>query len=93
MALRAVRTHLAPVHVIVAILAVLAHFGEHRFDVALRAFHFFMHAAQRITGFAVVKFRDGTDGTPTRVGVAVLARNRKRPVWAPGGLTLGLGSE
>jgi hypothetical protein len=93
MALRAVRTHLAPVDVIVAILAVLAYVGEHRFDVALRAFHFFMHPAQGIAGFAVVKFGDGTDGTPFRGGVTVFTRNREGPVWAPGGLALGLGSE
>jgi len=93
MALRAVRTHLAPVDVIVAILAVLAHVGEHRFDVTLRAFHFFMHAAQGIAGFRMIKFRNRADGTPTRRGMTVLARNRQAPVRAPCGFALGLGSE
>ena len=93
MALRAVRAHLAPVDVFMTILALLSHIREHRFPVALRAFHFFMHPTQGITGFAVVKFRDGTDGSPSPGGVAVFARNRKGPMRAPGGLALGLGSE
>ena len=85
---RAVRTHLAPVDVLVAILAVLAYVGEYRFDVALSAFHLFMHAAQRIAGFSVIKFRNRTDGTPTRRGMTVLTRNRQPPVRALSGLPL-----
>lgn len=48
MALGAVRSHLAAVNVGVAIGAILAHVGEHRFQVAAGAGNFFVHAAQRI---------------------------------------------
>jgi hypothetical protein len=44
-ALRAVRAHFSLVNVSVAILAILANVREDRLDVALRALHFFVHAA------------------------------------------------
>jgi hypothetical protein len=65
-ALRAVRTHLAAVNIGVAIGAVLANIGEHRFYVALRALHLFVHAAQRVFRFVVVEFGDRADRAPTR---------------------------
>lgn len=44
-ALRTVRAHLSLVHVGVTVLAILSHVRENRLDVALRALHFFVHAA------------------------------------------------
>lgn len=34
-----------------------------------------MHAAERVARLVVLKFRDATDGLPTKGGVAVFARN------------------
>ena len=79
-AVRAVGAHLSLVDVGVAVLAILPHVGEDRLHMALRALHFFVHAAQRIPCFVVIKFRDGADGAPASRGVAVLARDRKRTV-------------
>ena len=42
---------------------------------ALRARHFFMHAAEGVTRFVVLKFRDAADGLPTQGGMAVFAGN------------------
>jgi hypothetical protein len=75
-ALRAVRPHLPLVDIGVTILAILAHVGEHRFGVALRAGHLFMQTAQRILGLIVVEFGDRTDGAPSCGGMAILAGNR-----------------
>jgi hypothetical protein len=86
--LGAVRAHFSLVDVGVAILAILANIGEDRFDVALRALHLFVHAAQRILCLVVIELRDSADGAPTRGAVAVLARNRKRPMRASRCLTL-----
>jgi len=76
MALRAIRTHLAPVNIRVAVRAVLAHIREHRLYVALRALHFLVHAAKRITRFVVVKLGDRPDRAPPRGSMAILAGNR-----------------
>ena len=72
------RAHLMPVDVFVRVTidAVLADVGEDRLDVALRALHFFVQAAQRIPCFVMVKFGNRTDRTPARGGVTVLAGNR-----------------
>src|SRR2546430_16553156 len=69
-ALRAVRAHFPLVNIGVAILTILANVREYRFYVALRAFNFLVHAAQRIPSFFVIKFRDGADRAPTRGGGA-----------------------
>jgi hypothetical protein len=74
-ALRAVGAHLPLVNVNVTILAVLPYVGEHGLDVALRALHFFVHAAQGVLGLVVVKLWNGSDGAPACCGVAVFARN------------------
>ena len=74
MALLAVRAKLSAVNVGMAVLAPLSYIGEHRLDVALRASHGLMHTAQRISGLIMVEFRNGTDRTPGRCRVAVLAR-------------------
>ena len=90
-ATRAVRAHLALMHVGVTILAVLTDLRENRLDVALCAFHFFVHAAQRILCFGVIEFDDTPDRTPARGGMAVLTRNVQRAVRALGGLPLRCG--
>lgn len=79
MALLAVRAHLPAMHIRVAIRAALAHVGEHRLGVAQYAFHFFVHAAQRVPRFVVVEFRYWANRFPTAGGVTVFARNRQ---WA-----------
>jgi hypothetical protein len=90
-ALRAVRAHFPLVNIGVAILTILANVREYRFYVALRAFNFLVHAAQRILCFVVIKFRDGADGAPASGGVAVLAGNGERSVRTTSGLSLGCG--
>lgn len=88
-ALLAVWPHLPPVYVRVAIGAVFTHIRKHRLHVALHAFHFFMHSAQRIAGLVMVKFRNRTDRAPARRCMAVFARNvQRRSVWIAGSLTL-----
>ena len=91
-ALRAVRAHFPLVNIGVAILTILANVREYRFYVALRAFNFLVHAAQRIPSFIVIKFRDGADRAPARGGVAVLAGNGERSVRTTSRLPLRRGS-
>jgi hypothetical protein len=62
------------------VLAVTAHVGEHRIDVAFLARHSHVHAAQRITGFAVIKLRLAADRLPRGGCMAVLAGNLHRTV-------------
>lgn len=52
-----VRSHLAAVHIGVAVGAIDPGVGENRLDVALRARKVLVHATQRKIGFAVIKFR------------------------------------
>jgi len=87
-ALCAIGAHFSLVDVGVAVLAILANVREDRLDVALTALHFFMHSAKRILGLVVIELRHGADGTPARSVVAVLTRNRKRPVRTSSGLFL-----
>jgi hypothetical protein len=65
-ALGAVRAHLPPVNVVVAVLAILTDVRKDWLGVALQARHFFVHAAKRILGVVVIELRHGLDGTPTR---------------------------
>jgi hypothetical protein len=74
----------------VAIGTIPAYVGEDRFDVALHAFHFFVHATQGISRFAVIKLWNGTDGAPTGRGVAVFARNSEWAVRVASGVLLGI---
>jgi len=90
--LRAVRAHFPLVNIGVAILTILAHVCEYRFYVALRALNFLVHAAERISCFIVIKFRNGADGAPASGGVAVLAGNGQRSVRTARGLALRCGS-
>ena len=87
-ALRTIRSHLALVHVFVTVLAILPYVGEDRLYMALRALHFFVHAAQRILRLVVVKFRYRPYRPPRRCVVAVFTRYRQRTVWAARGLLL-----
>jgi len=73
----------------VAILAVLPHIIENRFDVALGAADRLVHPAQRIAGLIVIEFRNRPDGFPSRGGVAVLTGDIQiavRTVRPPGSL-------
>jgi len=87
-ALRAVRAHFALVNIGVAILTIFANICEYRFYVALRALHLLMHAAQGVVRFVVIEFRNGTDGAPTRGGMAILAGDGERSVRTASGLPL-----
>lgn len=88
MTLGAVGAHFALVDVAMAVFAILSHIGENRLYVALRALHFFVHAAQRILGFVVVKFGVGANGPPSGGRVAILAGDGESPVRTSGGLPL-----
>jgi len=88
-ALRTVGAHLPLVNVNVTILAVLPYVSKHGLDVALRALHFFVHAAQRILGFVVIELRNSANGAPTRGSVAVFARNIQGAMRTSSGLPLG----
>jgi hypothetical protein len=78
--LSAVGAHLAIVNVGVAILAVLPDIRENRFDVTLRALHVFVHAAEGVFGFAMIKLGISANGAPTGGGVAVFARDGESAV-------------
>jgi hypothetical protein len=86
--LGAVWAHLAAMNIRVAIRAIFADICEHRFDVALGAVHFFVHAAEGILGFVVVKLRNSANGAPSCSGVAIFARHGKRTMRAFRGLLL-----
>lgn len=86
--LRAIRTKFAPVNIRMAVRAILSDIGENWLCMTLGAFHLFVHAAQRVTRFVVIEFGNGSNGPPTRGGVAVFARNRQGTMRAPGGLPL-----
>jgi hypothetical protein len=76
----------------VAIGAVLSYVGEDGLDVALHALHFFVHAAQRVLGFAVVEFGNGANRAPTRGRVAVFAGDVQRTVRAARGFFSSCGA-
>jgi hypothetical protein len=87
-ALSAVRAHFSLVHIGVAVLAILSRVRENWLDVALRALHFFVHAAQRILRLVVVEFRNRADGAPGGGVVAVFAGDRQSTVRTSGALPL-----
>ena len=86
--LGAIRTHLAAMNIGVAIRAIFADIAEYRLDMALRAFHIFVHAAERIAGFVVVELGHSANGTPGCGTVAVFAWEGERAVRATSGLLL-----
>jgi len=61
-----IRAELAAVNVGMAIRTFLPHIRKNEFHMALGALHLFVHAAQRVAGLVVVKFRDASDGLPTQ---------------------------
>ena len=67
-----------------AIGAILSDVSKDRFHVTLIAQDFFVHSAQGIARFVVVKFRVGTDGPPARINVAIIAGEREWAVRASG---------
>ena len=89
--LGAIRAHPVLVHISVAVLAILAHIGENRLHVALRAFHSFVHASQRIFSFIVIKLRNDLDRPPCRGRMTVLARDRERSMRTTSSLPLRRG--
>jgi hypothetical protein len=60
----AIGAHFPLMNVGVTVLAILAHLGEHRFGMASRAFHLFVHSVQRVVGRIVVKLEDVPNRTP-----------------------------
>jgi hypothetical protein len=87
-ALCAVRAHLSLVHVGVAVFAILSHVRENRLHVALRALHFFVHAAQGILGLVMVELRNRADGAPGGGRMAIFAGDRQGAVRTPSALPL-----
>jgi len=78
--LRAIRSKFSPVDVRMAIGTGLADISENRFNVALGAFHFFVHATQWVISTVVIKLQVGTNRTPTARRVAIFAGDCKRSV-------------
>lgn len=68
--------------------AILTDVGENRLNVALNAFHFFVHAPQGIFGFVVIELRDNADRAPAGRGVTIFTRDVDGPVGIAGGLIL-----
>lgn len=89
-ALRAVRAELSAVNVGVAIGAILAHVRENRLGMASRAGYFFVHAAKRVPRGVVIEFRNGANGNPAGVRVAIFAGNGEWTVRTPARLPLGV---
>jgi hypothetical protein len=87
MALFARRTKLALVNIGMAIGASLTHVGEDRLDMALRASHTLVHAAERVPRLAVIKLRNVADRFPSTKGMAILARDVQ---WAMRAARIGV---
>jgi hypothetical protein len=86
----AVRTHLPPMDILVAIGAILAHVGEYRLYVALNTRHLLVQSAQWIFGFVVIEFWHRAYRPPTCSRVTVLTGYGERSVRVLGGLVLGV---
>lgn len=89
-ALSAVGAELRAVYVGMAIGAVLSNVGKNRLGVASRAGYFFVPAAKRVARGVVVEFRNGADGSPACVRVAIFAGNVQGTVRTPARFPLGL---
>ena len=89
MALGAILAELSTVNVGVTVGAVLAHVGKNRFCMASRAGYFFVHAAKRVPRGVVAEFRNGANGRPAGVRVAIFAGNVERAVRTSARLSLG----
>ena len=83
MAVFAAGTQLAPVKVGVAIGAARGSLPEDHVGMALAAFHFGVHALERVSGLpVVVELRHGAQGLPADGSVAVAAGDIQRPMRA-----------
>src|ERR1700690_2365899 len=71
-----------PVQVGMTVLAIAAHVGKHRIDVAILARHADVQATQRISGLAVIKLGLGANRHPGRGCVALFAGNFHRAMRA-----------
>ena len=71
----AVGSELAAVDIRMAICAAGTYILEYQAGVALDAGDLLVHSSQRVTGFIVTELGIGSNGPPTRVSVAVLARH------------------
>ena len=65
-AFRTVCAHFSLMHVVVTVLTILSNVREYRLYVAQDALHFFVHTAQGVVGLVVIKFRNSTNGSPSR---------------------------
>lgn len=66
----------------VAVGASLTHIGKNWLDVALGASQVLVHAAKRISRLIVIEFRNVADRLPSAEGMAILAGNIQRAMWA-----------
>ena len=78
--LRAVRSHLPPMNVLVAIGTILPHVPENRLHMALHTRHLLVQSTQWIVRFVVIEFRHRADGAPAGCSVTVLTGYGERPV-------------
>ena len=88
----AIRAHLTAMNIGMAVRAFSPHIRKHRLGVARRARNIGVQAAQRILRLAVIKFRNRASRLPSRLRMAILARNRQRPVRTPRAVTRGASS-
>jgi len=77
-AIGTVSAELALVDVGMAIGALGADVFEDHAGVTLGAWHFLMHAAQRVSGQIMIEIRIGPDGLPACGGVTIRAGDRNR---------------
>jgi len=89
----AIRSEFPPVNIRVTIRAIFSHVRKNRLHVTLRALHSFVHRSQRIVCVVVIEFWMCTDRPPSRCRMAIFTRDRQRPVWAAGSLSLGEGGK
>ena len=89
--LGAIRAHLALVNVGMTVLTLFARVRKDRLDMALGAFHFFVHSPERILGLVVIKFRNWPDEPPTCGRMAIFTGYGKGTVRTSGGHTLSEG--
>lgn len=78
--LRAIRSHLPPMNILVAIGAILPHVFEDRLHMALLARHLLVQPTQWIVRFVVIEFRHRAYGAPAGRSMTVLTGYVERPV-------------
>ena len=85
MALLALRSHLPPMDVSVAVRAFATHIAENNIAVALNAGDVLVHAAQGVASPVVIELGDAADWLPSGERVAILARDVQISVGASRG--------